>query len=360
MSRISCHKPGVGSFPLPSAKLSHRLRGFSIVQWCALIFSLFIAGGCIHTYPEAASPSDPTEISVDLLLEFSDEWGALKESAGSDNNSSGANRSEEWVKRLYISLRNKNGAVSAFTTTVTPDKISDGVCRVSIPSPLKAEAYSVAVWADYLHPSSLEPLAYDISNPALIRELLPRGEETDARNCFIAFKEFDLTPFSGKWNVSQEVSVTLSSPMTRIRLVATDYADFLSHTADARLHNEHYYVAVNYDSDIPGAFSLTEGKAMDPKAGSRFSAELPEIIMPGVEMCIGSDWLFSSPGRHEYTLSVSVFNSAQVIVSQTSGIKATAERGKITTVAGKLLTNFISGGITVDNIWDGVIEIEIP
>lgn len=320
----------------------------------SIALMLVLTCGCIHTYPKPDNLTDPTEISVALLLDFSDDWEKVS-AAVSDKG-----RASNLLQRIYVSLKDKNGSATAFTTTVVPEEISDGRCRIALPAKLKADKYTIAIWMDYLNPQTMSPLAYDISNPSLIREILPRGEETDARICFTATDEFDLTHLSGKWDASEEVSLSLSSPMARIRLVATDYDEFLSHTADARSHGEHYYVSISYDSEIAGGYSLTEGSAMDPVAGCGFTIDLPIITMPGIEMCIASDWLFNPPGRYPYSLTVSVFNSAKALVSRTSGINFEAERGKITTLTGKLLTNFISGGITVDNIWEGEIIIEIP
>lgn len=329
---------------------------FGLRLWQVMVMAciLVLPCSCIHTYPKPDRLTDPTEISVALMLNFSDEWGDLHGALRANE------RADGWLQRIYISLRDKNGSATGFTTTVSSEEIADGQYRLELPSRLKASKYFIAVWADYINPVTLQPIAYDISTPSLIRELIPRGEETDARRCLTALGEFDLTHLSGKWDASEEVNLTLSSPMARIRLVADDYSDFLSQTAEARLRGEHYYVSVAYDSEIAGGFSLPDGIAMDPVGGCGFTADLPVISMPGIEMCIASDWLFNPSGRYVYTLTVSVFNSAKAMVSQTAGIPIEAERGKITTVSGKLLTNFISGGITIDNLWEGEIVIEIP
>ncbi len=374
MSRFHRISPSKSSDPLCPIKANGGSDALSRLVMCcfcvATAMLLLLSGGCIHTYPKPDQTTDPTEISVDLLLGFSDEWGEIqsavdrslrsKQQGEPGSEAQVANRSDEWVRRVYVSLRAKNGTTTSFSTTLSESDLSDGRYRISLPSKLKADKYYVAVWADYLHPTTFAPLAYDISNPLLIRQLLPRGEETDARACFTATGEFDLTPLSGQWDASEEVALTLFSPMARLRLVAADYSDFLTHTAEARRRGEHYYVVVSYDSEIAGGFSLPDGMAMDPVERAAFTLDLPIITLPGIEMCIGSDWLFSPPMPYDYTVTVTVFNSAKVMVSQTAGINFSAERGKITNVRGRLLTNFVSGGITVDNLWDGVIVIEIP
>ena len=270
-----------------------------------------------------------------------------------------ATRASEIPMRLFITLQGNNGTNQKLTKVIYPADITDDTYRLTLPSKLKAASYSIAIWADCLLPESLDPAGYDISDPWLIKELRPRGEESDYRACLTGLRDFTLRNQQGEWDTSEEVEISLSSPMGRIRLVADDYQEFLDQTEEARSKGETYRVAVSYESDIPGGFSLPDGQAMDPVSGSGFTTPLPIIVVPGIEMCIASDWLFNPPGRHTHTVTVSVYNSALVMVSQTSGIPVPVERGKITTVTGQILTNFITGGITLDNIWAGEITIEV-
>lgn len=328
-----------------------RLQKF--ISFLTIILSGCIITGllssCIHTYPDPESSVDPTEISLNLELKFNDEWGQLSVDS----------RSSVPERRLLIEIRGSGTPTEKINRVISEDEIINGIYKLELTSKFKAQKYKLAIWMDYIHPDTSEPLGYDISDTDLITELHKRGEETDERICLTAIEEIDLSPLEGKWEAEETIALTLSSPMTRFRLVAADYAEFLLQTEEARRRGEKYYVTVRYDDEIPGGFSLSDGLAMMPVEGGEFSTPLPILTIPGIEMCVASDWLFAPPSPYIHTVTLTVFNSAKAMVSQTPAISVPTERGKITTVAGKLLTNFISGGIQIDNIWAGEIIIEI-
>lgn len=328
-----------------------------IVTLCLILLTSIFLTGCIHTYPTPEESIDPTEISVELTIEFADEWSSIQTTLS--DNASDATRAENWPLRLYIEIEGHSGVSNHLTRVIESQEIVEGHYNFTLPFKLKAEEYTIAVWVDYLNPDTSEPLGYDISQPYLIKELLPRGEETEKRMCLTTTTKFDLSHLAGQWETTDKINLTLTSPMTRFRLVANDYEDFMAQTEEARKHGEKYYITLRYDSDIPGSFNLPEGLAMDPLSGCEFTTPLIALTIPGIEMAIASDWLFNPPTRHTHTMTVSVFNSAKAIVAQTTDISFPTERGKVTTITGKLLTNFITGGIQINNIWAGEIIIEL-
>lgn len=337
--------------------LPYRCQSLSIIIVSLALFAAMSLTGCIHTYPTPEESIDPTEIEVELTVEFADDWSDIHTSLSEDAND--ATRAESWPRRLYIELTGNNGAKEKVTRVIEPQEISEGHYTFILPFKLRAEEYAIAAWSDYLEPETLEPMGYDISRPEVIRALLPYGEETQKRLCLTATDRLDLRHLAGKWEVTERTNLTLSLPVSRFRLVATDYEDFMAQTEQARRQGEKYYVTLTYDSDIPTAFSLSDNTAMDPTSGIEFTSPILLITVPGIEMSIASDWLFGPPGQCSHTVSISIFNSAKAVVSQTIGISIPTERGKITTVSGKFLTNFITGGIQIDNIWAGEIIIEL-
>lgn len=337
------------------------MRLFKLTAASLLLILSIGSGGCIHTYPSPEGAIDPTEIEASLLLRFNEDWAGkefdLQETKG--NQPTDATRAADRPRRIYTEIKESSGKRRNFTVTATPEEWAGGTYRLQLPFKLRPDTYAATVWVDCLDPASGDPAGYDISDTYLIKELAARGEESDRRTCLTAMQELDLRHLAGKWDSEIEKEVTLTTPMARFRLIADDYQDFLEQTEEVRRKGERYYVTVEFDSEIPGGFSLSEGAAMDPVKGARFSSPLAILTFPGIEMSIGSDWLFNPPGEYMHTVSVTVFNSAQAIVSQTPGITFPMQRGHITTVRGKLLTNFITGGIRIDNIWAGEIVIEI-
>ncbi len=346
------------AFNSPPPSLHHISPRHTIFKvLCLISFTTLLFTGCIHTYPTPEESINPTEIGVEMTVEFAEDWSNILTSLS--ENSSDDTRAESWPRRLYLELTGGNGKKEKLTRVIEPQEITDGSYTFTLPFKLKAEEYTISLWSDYLDPETLQPLGYDISRPELIKELVAHGEETQKRLCLTATDKLNLKHLAGKWDVTENVTFTLNPPVARFRLVATDYEDFMEYTEQSRRQGEKYYVTLSYDSDIPGAFSMSDGIAMEPTKGIEFTTPILSLNIPGIEMSIASDWLFNPPGRHSHTVSIVIFNSAKAIVSQTEGINIPMERGKITTVSGRFLTNFITGGIQIDNIWAGEIIIEI-
>lgn len=351
---------------IPGCLHSESISGFqrrpAMYLVIIIISTVFITTGCIHTYPTPENSVDPTVIKADLVFEFEEEWKNIEITAITDKDKARSDtqtRGENWPRRLWIKIRGQAGIHETLSLVIEPNEITDGMYTFTLPFKLKADLYHIEAWCDYLHPETLQPLGYDITNTDLIREVKKRGTETDERMCLSAIETIDFRPLAGKWDQTERIPIQLSTPMTRFRLIADDYSDFLVQTEEARRRGEKYYVILKYESDIPGGFSLSDGEAMDPVDGGEFSASLPIVTLPGITMPIASDWLFNPPQRHIHTVTINVLNSAKAIVSQAKGIQFPTERGKLTTVTGSFLTNFITGGIQIDNLWAGEIIIQI-
>lgn len=348
-------------FDQQAVMIRSQYKGFHCKVWSywLMLLMALINSSCIHTYPSSDEEAvDPTEISVNLVFQFAEEWENIEHAVQPLPEASVAtSRSETWPRRLWVVLTNSSGHRETISQRIESDEIIDGSYSLNVT--LQAEFYTIAAWSDYLNPETSAPLGYDISRPDLIRELKAHGEETESRMCLSTNDVLDLSPFAGEWNQTAEHTLILATPMARFCLIADDYSDFLEHTEEARRQGEKYYIELKYNTDIPGGFSVYDCQAMDPVSGCGFSSQLPIITMPGAKVPIASDWLFNPEESYTHTVTLTVFNSAKVTVSQARGISFPVERGKLTIVTGNFLTSFITGGVQIDNIWAGEINIEI-
>ncbi len=326
---------------------------------CLLVLTTLMHVGCTHTYPSSSEePVNPTNISADLVFQFSEKWEYIESAVMPESElTTPPSRSETWPRRLWVELKSNSGRAETLLRKIGPDELTEGSYRLNVS--LRPERYTVTAWSDYLDPETSEPLGYNITQPNLIRELRAHGDETESRMCLCANDVLDLSALAGKWDQTTVHSILLEIPVARFRLIADDYSDFLDHTEEARKQGEKYYVELIYDSEIPGGFSIYDSQAMDPVSGCSFSYQLPIITMPGVPVPCASDWLFTPVERYTHTVTLNVYNSAKIMVSQTKGISFPVERGKLTTVTGNFLTGFITGGIQVDNLWSDEISIKI-
>ena len=127
---------------------------------CVTLLTAMLLTGCIHTYPTPEESIDPTEINVELTVEFAEEWSDIHTSLSED--ASDATRAESWPRRLYIEITGSNGAKEKVTRVIEPQEIAEGFYTFTLPFKLKAEDYTISAWSDYLEPETLQPLGYDI------------------------------------------------------------------------------------------------------------------------------------------------------------------------------------------------------
>ena len=334
---------------------------------CTLMVIL-LSGGCIHTYPVPEGPgkepgSDPSEIRLRLTVRFPGESPDLPSFPGT-----GYPGVASAPCRIMVAMTDSRGNTDVRSFNVKAEDIEDNTFTLTLPQTFDALRYTLDVWADHLHPADYTPDWYDTSDLHLIRPLwMPSGSATsraagsESAYCAAASGHagIDLTPYEGEWGYVSDVEVDLTTPLARYRLVADDYQKFLDMTATDRLYGERYYVKVLYTSEIAGGYDLFDDHAVDPLSGVSFDTELPIITIPGVEMAIASDRLIVDPAPGEVHLSVSVYNSAQVLICRTEDIVFKPQRGEMTTVRGNFLTDMITGGLTVDNKWSDEIIIDI-
>lgn len=331
-------------------KASKRLTARIITAVMAAI--ILLTGGCIHTYPnEELDPDkptgiDPTDLHLQLIVNVADTWVLLSS-----------------PRRVTIAATDHSGHVSTGTFTVYHDEIKASTFTLALPGLFHADKYRLDIWIDYLNPSAEQPMGYDISSLSLIKPLMMQGEESDYRQASVYHGEINLndlpaTAITSHGDTSDPyrtatLHIPMHTAMGRFRLVATDYTEFLQYTEEARRRGERYNVTVDYLSPLPGAFNLYTDAAVMPLDNISCTSELTIIDMPGINMPVASDWIFTDPDSAlELTLRVSLYNSSQVLMARTDNVAFNVERGKVTTVSGAFLTKLITGGLQIDTRWD--------
>lgn len=327
-------------------------RSLSISPLIAILIALTLQG-CIHTYPEG-NGDDPTEVKVALELDLGKEWTEQKIFYGEESRSA-----QSPLLRTTVSISGKDGKASRFEKIVSQDEIGNGVLLLPLPAPLHAQVYNINVWCDYVDPISQSPLGYDLTSLSDIKPLYNNGLFLSYHDCRHYNGTIDLSMHKGEWDVKKVIPIGMQFPTGAFRIVAEDYTDFLQLFSSDFINGEEFTVVMEYESDLPSAFNLTEDVPTRPTADVKFSRILDYIIFPVEELEIAADRLFVTAEPMKISMCITLFNSAKAIVARTEGVTFPIERGKITTVSGKFLTNFISGGLTIDSRWDGEITIDI-
>lgn len=316
-----------------------------------LIFFLFPAffSGCIHTYPDAEA-EDPTLASVSLRLTFPDDWESITTTPPA-----GTRLTPDPYLRLITAISTSGHIVNTRTDYFKRSQMKEGI-ETDLP-PLQKRSYDIRVWCDFSEKDSETGLCFDASDLSEIRYLVKSGERRAYDDCFTGNTFINLV--NNSFNDEEAIEIKLQRPMARYRLVARDYSKFIELHEKEIKRGESYTVKINYHNNPHIAFNLAEDSPTEGVYGSGFSVPLEIITTEGVQVELASDIMFLPPGSTYTTIDMTILNSSLLPVAAISDISIPLERGKETTLSGKLLTNLLSTGIDIDNEWGEEIEINI-
>lgn len=142
-----------------------------------------------------------------------------------------------------------------------------------------------------------------------------------------------------------------------MKFTTTDVDAFLKYADEAIRKGEEYSISLSYGSSYASAFNAVSGEPTAFYDSIELSSPLPALFSQEITIC--SDWFFITGPPGEMSVTITVFNSARMVISRVRDIKFPIEGGKTTTVKGDFLTNFYSNNISVDNIWDEEIIVNV-
>lgn len=311
---------------------------------------LLLMAGCIHTYPDEEKAVDPAFVETTLVLRFSDEWQDLTPESG--------NTRSQAKKRVVMEIARRGALPQRREFAATVDMGEEKSIIVPFTLRLEPALYGLYIWCEDSVENSKDRI-YDVTDFADIPAPDPEYNKNDLPDCHVYSSELDLTGMAGKWDVAETVEVRMSRPEARFCIKADDYSRFVEAMREDIDRGENYFVEVSYDCAVAGAYNLYEDVPTRPAEGVSARCGLNIITIPGVEMPIADDRLFVGHEPTELELTLTVYNSAKAVVARKRGVKVPLERGKLTTLHGDFLTDFIVGGISVDTAWEGEIIIDM-
>lgn len=314
-----------------------------------LLLLLLLCGGCVHTYPER-TPADPTLLNATLLLSLNSERPVIKYVSGDTKASSS-------LRRFVVNIHKDERNVFSTTIFIPDSEAEKGNIPVEIPASLQPASYQISIWSDLADLNTRNPIHYDATN---LREItfsgntdspiLPEGHSFSG--------EIDLRDFIRKESRNVTVPITLDSPVCLVKVVADDTDRFLSVYPDASSRPGEYSAELTFSSHIPVHYDALRGYPLHYSQGLKFSTSLffPDssastlIILP----------VFADDTPSEATATLTILNSARVVLSRTPDIPIPIAPGHLSVVSGSFLSNFLSKPILIDNRWENEIIVDIP
>ena len=211
--------------------------------------------------------------------------------------------------------------------------------------------YDISLWVDYTADDATDN--HYITTTLNPIEILPPESyiaNTDTRDAFAGRLALNMT--EGR----ATCSVTLSRPLAKYRLVATDVLEY------NELRKEKGWpllddltVKITYDGFWPSAYSVTNAAPAGAKGGYGYVSALSEQSL--TEASIGKDYVFVNGTESFVKLTISFYNSDGVIINQVRNLQVSFRIGYLTTVQGNFLTTGSGNGIHIDTEWSGEYEV---
>lgn len=329
-----------------------------------LIFTVLSLQSCIHTYPEDNS-GDSYGIKVHAKLKLDNHWTEKLEYYPQGNETKSENhnwfetRNEETTDgdirfALTVEIYENENEKIRLTRELDGDILTEDGIIVTLPVDFKPEKYQILLWC---HSISGNDNDFNTENLHSVTTLFPHGNSGNAPDCGFCKLDLDLSGYTYTHTNDVMVDANLKIPIAKIKLVATDVGNFIHSQNNAIGKGEKYYIAVSYQTSTASTFNVADGKPTGYLNAMSFKKDMPVLFSQHVTLC--SDWLLATEDESTVALTLTVFNSAQMIVSQLTNIPITIKRGCATTLRGDILTNFSQHTITIDNIWDEDIFIDL-
>lgn len=220
--------------------------------------------------------------------------------------------------------------------------------------------YELHLWADWTTDGTTADKYYnadDLSAVTVLTDGYVANGETDGKDACYAVQTVG---FDGP----TEHPVTLTRPLARYRIVATDVEGYLNLIAKGEdlPPIDDLQVRVSYEGFLPTAFNVATGLPTDALQGVSYEAGIvaAEGYPEDEARQVGADFVLTGDDDSFVTVTVQTIDrTTGETVSTVKGVKIPYRRGELTTVTGTFLTaGRTSGGVDVDTEWGEDIVIE--
>lgn len=329
-----------------------------------LLFMLLAAtlSGCVHDYPTLTEDGeegiDPTLVQVNTEVTLDLELVPLE--IVTETARSGTTKAVPDYRRRFIIEARRDGRAEARQVTVLDD-VEPRKDKLTLPINLKLHAveYTLVVWTDYVEAGAAADLYYNTENTEYIACTDPYTGSTDRRDCLYGTAALDLRQYRNEWNAKVQVQIDMVRPLAKYEIVATDVKDFLRKIKKQRDAGETYTITFSYGFYFPTVFNAVTGKPADSQTGVTFTTPL-DVPTDGSETCtIGTDYVFVNGAESFVKLTMEIRDSGGTVISRTTGLEVPYRRGHLTTVRARFLTNEMSGGVDIDDGFEGDIEVDL-
>lgn len=318
---------------------------------CLIPAIMMFLSGCIHEYPHGNAGENPNALNVGLELELQLQWiqRAVEVEMGSKSSSS--------LHRIIIEASKDGKAAGRDIICLSDEQFANGEIRHTLSFRMLPAQYDIVVWTDCVSPDR-DNLFYDPSSLSEISMISSPVVWEKEMQCGYACQTIDLRQYDSK-STSAKETIKVENAGSRFELVATDITDFLEAQDYKIQHGETYTIELNFSSPYFTTFNAITGGV--GKQINNFSTE-GELWLPfGLydSLTIAEGILFTPEEGQTVEMAITVFDSAKMPVVRTPYFSFDVNRGYLTRVFGKFMSEEFSAGFQIDNIWAGEVIIDL-
>lgn len=256
--------------------------------------------------------------------------------------------------RIFVELKKDGVKKYQEKWIVKAEDFSSGLLKRTLSTTLAPERYDLTVWCD----ADLETPLVDpenLDNIEILNTSTTNGENIFCGGAHEILNLNDNEPMASGTPV--EKNITINPIGGRFELIATDIREFISQNRPALLQGDSFTLRLH---DIAGGFmacNLYEEPYFHSYPVGELSGSLRLPFDDYQELKIADCFLFCKD-EDEFSMNLTVVNSALVTVSRSERFSFPMKRGYVTRVRADFLTHPVDGIFSVDNIWEGDIEHE--
>lgn len=326
-------------------------RIFSIIIFLTGLLALFLQS-CIHEYPYPVVAENPHEAETQIEISFNLYWQRLLHVIEFDTR----DREEQGSHKFVIEILKDGEPFSRDIKYLNDHEFSLGTLVYDVTLPWGLFNYDIAVWyekvidgeSQYFNLENFSEISFSTSPPLHL----------ESPQCAYASGKLVMPATNPGPGEKLTKKIDLSIAGSRFEIVATDVQKFIADQHASLAQGDTFSLNLHLHNNSSYSFDIYRGKVKYLNEGLILKGDLFFPFSSDEEMTIARGFLFCEE-EDEITMSLSVYNSARILVTQTKEFTFPVRQGYITTLRGDFLTNYLDGIFSINNIWEGEIMIEI-
>jgi len=227
-------------------------------------------------------------------------------------------------------------------------------------------SYDIWVWSDYADTEARSSIFFDSASFEKISYRMPYEGNNEQRDAFRGMASFIVKNSIDNY-YSETVDVNMERPMARYEFISTDLQDFIAGEVarngrngslrSASVSLEGYRVRMLYTGYMPDAYNNFIDKPVSAVTSGEYDAVITRLDEK--EARLGFDYVMVNGTESSVKVAMEIYAPDGEMIARVNSIDVPTRRGRNTLVRGRFLTSKATGGVGIDNNFNGDFNIEI-